>query len=477
MRLPFRIPVPLSPGLEDDLTMRNPPPDDHGKDQQNHNSPNNTAWIVIGIIGSILLISILVWWMVKTKIKPGRGKYKQTSAFDSYENHNTRRRRNGGATTTTAVSETNHGNNRASTASTAAVDRNTSVRSIMTLPAYNRRASENEQVLGREGERDGVDVVLELPTAEDHEAMRDEEMETMYQIRVARRANNAERAERRRLAQEARARGDHAELARIRAQRREREDGATETVNDLREAVGQLKEKRQRAVSSVSYHDLGVARHDGSRIRANSTESTDRVGLLSDAASIATRSASALSDRRVSDTGSIGLGILPTRGRSPSGSSFHQRGRSGSSVLSLDDNGPRSGATTPRLSARAGSSPEIIGEADLADSGMPPPDYDDVRSLDDDEYARSGADTPNPLDHRFAEPPPRYPESLYDPEQRRMSHGHGYAEGEDLESGGADHAKRSSYRSSRGVGGVPQLPSLRLPQIVIEPSAGPSGER
>ncbi|RYC63576.1 hypothetical protein CHU98_g2652 [Xylaria longipes] len=48
----------------------------------------------------------------------------------------------------------------------------------------------------------------------------------------------------------------------------------------------QIRTRRERAVSSVSYHDLGVARHDGSRIRANSTES-ERVVLLSDAASMA----------------------------------------------------------------------------------------------------------------------------------------------------------------------------------------------
>jgi hypothetical protein len=54
-------------------------------------------------------------------------------------------------------------------------DRNTSVRSVMTLPAYRQKATDTEQVLGREGERDGIDVVVEFPTAEDEEAMRDDE--------------------------------------------------------------------------------------------------------------------------------------------------------------------------------------------------------------------------------------------------------------------------------------------------------------
>ena len=71
----------------------------------------------------------------------------------------------------------------------ATVDRNTSVRSVMTLPAYRPKATEQELVLGREGERDGIDIVVELQTAEDEEALRDEEMEALYQIRAARRRN------------------------------------------------------------------------------------------------------------------------------------------------------------------------------------------------------------------------------------------------------------------------------------------------
>jgi hypothetical protein len=74
-------------------------------------------------------------------------------------------------------------------AGTAGVDRNTSVRSVMTLPAYSRSVRENERVLGREGERAGMDNVVELPeTAEDEESQRNDEMESLYQIRLARRA-------------------------------------------------------------------------------------------------------------------------------------------------------------------------------------------------------------------------------------------------------------------------------------------------
>ncbi|KAF2785605.1 hypothetical protein K505DRAFT_6412, partial [Melanomma pulvis-pyrius CBS 109.77] len=96
----------------------------------------------------------------------------------------------------------------------AGVDRNTSVRSVMTLPAYSPAARENEQILGREGERGGIDTVLEFPeTNDDEEQRREGEMESLYQIRLARRREAAEREERRQARREARARGDTAALA------------------------------------------------------------------------------------------------------------------------------------------------------------------------------------------------------------------------------------------------------------------------
>uniref|UniRef100_L2FK13 Uncharacterized protein n=1 Tax=Colletotrichum fructicola (strain Nara gc5) TaxID=1213859 RepID=L2FK13_COLFN len=213
----------------------------------------------------------------------------------------------------------------------SAVNRNTSIRSVMTLPAYRVDANDNEQVLGREGERGGVDVVIEYPTEENEEELRDQEMEALYQIRLARRQELAEREERRRERREARDRGDHVALENIRTQARNASNNSV--VGVLREEHERIKAERQRNVSSVSYADLGVARHDGTRIRANSQES-ERMGLLSDAASIA------------ADT-------------------------------------------------RAGSSPEII-EADVGEAGIPiysPPGYDEV-SLDD-EHSRSNTPQPN----------------------------------------------------------------------------------
>ncbi|KAI1423195.1 hypothetical protein F5Y12DRAFT_716556 [Xylaria sp. FL1777] len=466
MPVPFRIPVPIGghgshgpnalPGLM--------PREEHGLFSLSSRSiavgegDQPTVIIIIVVVLAVVIFTAGGFLFLKRRAESHRRQYQQANNLESYSTTTSARTNSHrlGSGSINPVSETN----RNSTASN--IDRNTSIRSIMTLPKYTNTANADEQVLGRAGERDGVDIILELPSDEQHEALRDEEMETMYQIRVARRQMNADREERRRLTQEARGRGDLEALEELRARRRaENEDT---TIDELREAQGHIRTRRERTVSSVSYHDLGVARHDGSRIRANSTES-ERVGLLSDAASIAlsTRSPSSMSNHRVSDLGSIAVDT-----RSPSAQS-HQRMHSVSSVLSLDNNGevsPRSGATTPQLGGghhtRAGSSPEIVTEADLGDSDMPPPDYEDV-SLDD---VRSGATTP-----MFHDPPPDYIGH-----DRRNSDSDS---GELVSPTDDNRSRRSSYRSSRGVGGVPQLPSLRireLPQIVIEPSTAHPGE-
>ncbi|KAI8629778.1 hypothetical protein F5Y19DRAFT_484706 [Xylariaceae sp. FL1651] len=468
MPIPFRIPVPLRSGgshgveahpilalrQQGGLPPRNSKRDDTG---------NPPTLIIVVVLVVIAIIFTVAGFLVLKRRSQLRRKYQRAGNLDPDSSTTSNSNRRVGPGRLNAVSEAN----RNSTATT--VDRNTSVRSIMTLPKYTNMANEGEQVLGREGERDGVDVILELPTAEQHEALRDQEMQTMFQIREVRRQQNADREERRRLTQEARARGDLVALDELRLRRQAESNNSNTVIEDLRETQGQIRTRRERAVSSVSYHDLGVARHDGSRIRANSTES-DRVGLLSGAASIdqSTRSPSALSNRRVSDVGSIAPPSLYSR--SPSAQSHH-RLHSVSSVMSLDENGevePRSGAATPRLGSsyhtQAGSSPEIVTEADLHDGDMPPPDYEDV-SLED---ARSGATTPM----MFHDSPPDY-----------VDHGHRNSESEsgDLASpSDGDWSRRSSNRSSRGVGGVPQLPSLRireLPQIVIEPSTTHPSER
>lgn len=172
--------------------------------------------------------------------------------------------------------------------STAGVDRNTSVRSVMTLPAYSPAARDNERILGREGERAGMDNVVELPeTADEEERLREEEMESLYQIRLARRIETADREARRQARREARERGDVQALADI---RRRAEEAADLSVSQMLIAEHQANtQSRDRRVSSVAYGDLGVARHDGTRLRANSSESDNRP-LLDSAASISGQS-------------------------------------------------------------------------------------------------------------------------------------------------------------------------------------------
>ncbi|KAF2659245.1 hypothetical protein K491DRAFT_712771 [Lophiostoma macrostomum CBS 122681] len=168
----------------------------------------------------------------------------------------------------------------------AGVDRNTSVRSVMTLPAYTPAARENERILAREGERGGIDTVVEYPENNDEEEERREgEMESLYQIRLARRTEAREREERRQARREARARGDTERLAEI---RRQAEAAAEASVSQVLIAEHQSA-NRERRVSSVQYAELGVQRHDGTRLRANSSESDNRP-LLDSAASISGQS-------------------------------------------------------------------------------------------------------------------------------------------------------------------------------------------
>jgi hypothetical protein len=197
------------------------------------------------------------------------------------------------------------------------VDRHTSVRSVMTLPAYSPAARENERILGREGERGGIDTVVEFPeTQDDEEARREGEMESLYQIRLARRNEAREREERRQQRREARQRGDIQALAEI----RRRADAATEESVSQTLIAEHQTANRERRVSSVQYGDLGLARHDGTRLRANSSESDNRP-LLDSAASISGQSARsrALSSNTLNTT--------------------HHRGPSASSVLSVSSRG------------------------------------------------------------------------------------------------------------------------------------------
>lgn len=351
---------------------------------------------------------------------------------------------------------------------TAGVDRNTSVRSVMTLPAYRPKPAETEQVLGREGERDGIDVVVEMPTAEQEETMREAEMDALYQIRAARRRQLEDREERRRLRRQAQENNDAVAMRELRQRGREQAPNNALEITLLRSQHEQIKETRQRAVSSVAYAEVGVARADGTRIRANSTDS-ERVGLLSDAASIAvSTNGTPLLHRREGSESTLSIDTSrhdrPVSPGLTTGDSAYSLASAGLSTRSRAN----SGATTPRISSattRAGSSPELIEaeDADLGDLTMPPPDYDEVSLAEitpmrsrrnSNVSAVSGRNSP------YNEPPPEYPGPARERSQRLS------AQMQDL---AANTQQTTDSEDERG-----RLPSLRVqqvPQIVIEPSS------
>ena len=197
------------------------------------------------------------------------------------------------------------------TTSAERVDRHTSVRSVITLPPYRVAPLPSEQLIAREGERAGVDTVVEYPeTAAEEEARREEDMESLYQIRQARRREINEREERRRERAVAREAGDWARLEQLRLQSQARararaESAASSTASVAGDVTSSAliaehqarAVSRERRVSSVSYASLGLARHDGSRIRADSIESDHRP-LLDSAASFGGHDRSAASSRR-----------------------------------------------------------------------------------------------------------------------------------------------------------------------------------
>ncbi|PYH79388.1 hypothetical protein BO82DRAFT_288882 [Aspergillus uvarum CBS 121591] len=249
-----------------------------------------------------------------------------------------------------------------------AVRRETSIRSIITLPPYSASPKPTEQVIAREGEREGMDVVVEFPeTVEEEEERRENLMESLYQIRLQRRHELAEREQRRQERREARAQGDHARLeqlrmqSRARAQSRSSANASNSTLSaTLAESQGRGRDRR---ISSVSYAEVGYVRHDGSRVRASSPDS-DRRPLLTDATGMGSEAA----DR---SSGSILTGI---HSRGESYSSF----QSGATTISEADTltQVRSHATSTHSLGQSIPGPEDGG--DVGALHIPPPDYEDL---------------------------------------------------------------------------------------------------
>jgi hypothetical protein len=197
-------------------------------------------------------------------------------------------------------------------------------------------------VIGREGERAGMDTVVEFPEdPAEEEARREEEMESLYQIRQARRREIADREQRRQERREARARGDWARLEELTRESRARAEsarlgstpanGSSTTLSAATLLVEHQSRGRERRVSAVTYASLGHVRHDGTRVRANSDES-ERGALLGSAAPMGEREGQRGGQReghgrtRADSGASSVLSTLPQP---------HFRDRSTSSVLSI----------------------------------------------------------------------------------------------------------------------------------------------
>lgn len=265
------------------------------------------------------------------------------------------------------------------------VDRNTSVRSVITLPPYNPSLSPSERLIAREGERAGIDTVIEFPeTAEEEELRREEDMESLYQIRQARRREIEEREERRRERQLARETGDWARVEQLRLEgqmrARARADSAASGSSSLNPAVsassGALIAEhnartgsRERRVSSVSYADLGLARHDGSRLRADSVESNDQRPLLDSAASMGGRED--LSRRN-------SLGQPSTHRRNFSGESYLSQQSADGDTPRTWMAGDRNGSLPPRQTIHPGSGADNPPPVD-------PPRYEAAAGYEDED--------------------------------------------------------------------------------------------
>lgn len=223
--------------------------------------------------------------------------------------------------------------------------RGASVRSIISLPSYTPLPKPEEQVIARAGERGGMDTVVEFPeTAGEEEAIREGEMESLYQIRLQRRRELAEREARRRERHEARETRDYARLQQISVE----SIGARQQNTAAEMYANHRARDRERRISSVSYAELGQVRHDGSRIRANSNDSDQRPLL---------------------ETGASG------RESATSLNFGHDRHGSTSSLLALTTSNVSTHETLQRTRSNSSGPPEQEA-GDLGTIQIPPPQYD-----------------------------------------------------------------------------------------------------
>ncbi|RVD86282.1 uncharacterized protein DFL_004566 [Arthrobotrys flagrans] len=230
---------------------------------------------------------------------------------------------------------------RANLEANRALDRQNSVRSVITLPPYREMAEMDlERTIGREGEREGLDTIVQFPeTAEEEEDRREERMQAMYELRLQRRAQRAARE----------ARSGNGSVTTLGNERNNNENGSSVSLTAMdMEAGGSgrtaselttaILNDRTRRLSEVSYGDVGYARHDGSRVRSTSTNRNN--GTSSDS--------------------------QPLLADNATGGSTGRRSRAGS-MLSLNTN-----VTDGRGSMDRRDSAEMLTGADVSQARLPP---------------------------------------------------------------------------------------------------------
>ncbi|KAL4950779.1 hypothetical protein BDW69DRAFT_196983 [Aspergillus filifer] len=346
------------------------PPPDNQADKNNGGSGggnNNVVIIVAPVVVFVIAFLVIVYFVLRSlrrmncrpKYIPGKylkDRWTRWNVGASYGQVPSSSNRTGETASAQATEEPAQITN-----TNSGVRRDTSIRSIISLPAYSSLPKPTEQVIAREGERGGMDMVVEFPeTAEEEEDRREEMMESLYQIRLQRRQEIADREARRRERREARERGDIVRLeqlrveSRARANSRESVNGNTSTSAATALAEAQSR-GRDRRISSVSYADVGYVRHDGSRLRASSRDSDSRP-LLNDAAAMSNDGP----DR------SSGLISVHSRGESYSSANGGSDGESLAPV--------RSHATSFQ-SLHPTHEPE---DGDVGARNIPPPDYENL---------------------------------------------------------------------------------------------------
>lgn len=159
-----------------------------------------------------------------------------------------------------------------------AIDRSESIRSVIDLPPYKSAAGDSELVIARAGDRSGIDTIVSAPTEGYMDRLRDAEMHSLYAIRSARRRMQSpnmalvidDETELDLLHNETRAAlrlngADESTIARVVHQ--SPDENMIQKHSNL---VKILRRRQEGLVSSVEYGDLGIARHDGTRLRAGS---------------------------------------------------------------------------------------------------------------------------------------------------------------------------------------------------------------